>query len=228
LPLDDPAKPARIPASVRRRCEHVFVLRADEVLELSQEGRTQKEIAHRLGISPPSVCYHMRQLGIAPQQQRRQDWSAVRAFYEEGHSWRECQERFGFSRAAWYQAVHRKAIVPRPAAMPIERLLAGPRNGTHLKSRLLAAGLKENHCERCGLTAWRGEPLCMAIHHVNGERKDNRLENLRLLCPNCHSQTANFAGRNRGRVAVARRPRAQFLTPPGIPPAARIDPPPTP
>lgn len=144
----------------------------------------------------------MRQLGIAAQQQRRQDWKVIRAYYEEGHSWRACQERFGFSRAAWYQAVHRKAIVPRPAAMPIERLLAAPRNRTHLKSRLLAAGLKDDRCERCGLTEWRGEALSLALHHVNGNGKDNRLENLRLLCPNCHSQTPNFAGRNRRRVPM--------------------------
>jgi Zn finger protein HypA/HybF involved in hydrogenase expression len=87
--------------------------------------------------------------------------------------------------------------------MPIAILLAGPRNRTHLKGRLIAEGLKENRCEECGLTEWLGRPLSMALHHVNGDGRDNRLENLRLLCPNCHSQTDNFAGRGRKRLEAA-------------------------
>jgi Homeodomain-like domain/HNH endonuclease len=62
---------------------------------------------------------------------------------------------------------------------------------------------KENSCENCGLTAWLGQPLSMALHHVNGDGRDNRLENLQFLCPNCHSQTDNFSGKGRRRLEVA-------------------------
>ena len=64
----------------------------------------------------------------------------------------------------------------------------------------MATGLKDNRCELCGIDSWRGEPLSLALHHVNGDPNDNRLVNLELQCPNCHSQTENFAGRNRGRL----------------------------
>jgi 5-methylcytosine-specific restriction endonuclease McrA len=63
--------------------------------------------------------------------------------------------------------------------------------------RLIRMGLKVNRCELCGLAEWRDAPLSIVLHHVNGNGDDNRLENLQLLCPNCHSQTENFAGRNR-------------------------------
>jgi hypothetical protein len=57
-------------------------------------------------------------------------------------------------------------------------------NRTHLKNRLIAEGLKENRCETCGIAEWRGKPLSMELHHVNGNGRDNRLENLQLLCGN--------------------------------------------
>lgn len=52
-------------------------------------------------------------------------------------------------------------------------------------------------CERCGLTSWQGEHLSLEIHHINRNNSDNRLENLQLLCPNCHALTKNYRGRAR-------------------------------
>jgi hypothetical protein len=59
-----------------------------------------------------------------------------------------------------------------------------------LKKRILK--YKENKCECCGITEWNNSPITLQLHHINGNRCDNRLENLQLLCPNCHSQTDNF------------------------------------
>jgi len=67
----------------------------------------------------------------------------------------------------------------------------------HLKRRLLNEGLLENKCYECGAEPkWRGKELVMVLDHINGVNNDNRLENLRMLCPNCNSQTDTFAGRN--------------------------------
>jgi hypothetical protein len=50
-------------------------------------------------------------------------------------------------------------------------------------------------CEDCGLTEWKNFPILLEVHHCNGDRTDNKEENLQLLCPNCHSLTDNFRGR---------------------------------
>lgn len=64
-----------------------------------------------------------------------------------------------------------------------------------LKKRLIEEGLKENKCECCGITNWNGKEICMELHHVDGNHYNNNLDNLQILCPNCHSQTIFFRGR---------------------------------
>lgn len=167
----------------------------------------RSEIARRLGVTKGTVAYHARRLDqpVNSRFARRYDWDAIRSAYESGLSWRDCQLRFGFSRASWFSAVRRGDIVLRPWVMPLEELLVVGRktNRDHLKQRLVKAGLKENRCEQCGIAQWRGKPLSMHLHHVNGDGHDNRLENLQLLCGNCHSQTDTYGGRNGHRRPMA-------------------------
>lgn len=63
-----------------------------------------------------------------------------------------------------------------------------------LKEKLIKTGLKENKCEICGITEWQGKALTIQLHHINGNHLDNRIENLQMLCPNCHSQTESYGG----------------------------------
>ncbi|HYZ81150.1 MAG TPA: HNH endonuclease [Solirubrobacteraceae bacterium] len=167
------------------------------------EGMSQAEIARALGVSKPTVCFHARKLGVAARTAlaRRYDWLTIRAYYEAGHSASECRREFGFGVNAWADAIRRGIIVPRPRLEPLDQILAAGRRRSrqHVKTRLLTAGLKESRCESCGLTQWRDQPLSLELHHVNGDGEDNRLANLRLLCPNCHSQTDTWGARNKGR-----------------------------
>lgn len=167
---------------------------------LHRVGHGVAEIARLLELSNPTVCYHLRKLGVPAQHQfgRRHDWEVIARAYEAGMSMRECKRRFGFSSQAWYDAVARGDIVIRDRRIPLEELLVvgRPTSRHHLKARLIEAGLKENRCEICGTNSWLEKPLSAQLHHKNGDGTDNRLPNLMLLCPNCHSQTDTFGGRN--------------------------------
>lgn len=149
-----------------------------------------------------TAWYKSRRLGRIRQQPcqiKRYDWQAVQAFYDEGHSYRECRIRFGFSAATWGKAITAGRLTSRPRAWPLEQLLARSKSRVSIKRRLLKAGILKNACDECGVIEWRGKPLAVQIDHRNGVSDDYRLENLRMLCPNCHSQTDTFSGRNANR-----------------------------
>lgn len=85
--------------------------------------------------------------------------------------------------------------------IPIEDILI--ENSTYaniasLKRRLIKEGILEYKCEKCGnLGEWMGKPLTLQLDHKDGNNKNHTKENLRFLCPNCHSQTNTYAGKNK-------------------------------
>ena len=64
------------------------------------------------------------------------------------------------------------------------------RMGTYLKE------IRGNKCEVCGITEHNGKPITFQIDHINGDRTDNRYDNLKVICPNCHSQTETYGIKN--------------------------------
>ena len=72
-------------------------------------------------------------------------------------------------------------------------------NISRLKIRLINEGRLEYKCACCGnIGEWQGQKLTLQLDHINGKNNDHRIENLRFLCPNCHSITETYAGKNKG------------------------------
>lgn len=95
-----------------------------------------------------------------------------------------------------YQSEIYKKPIPQ---IPLDKILVenSSYNRWRLKQRLISDGLLDNKCSECGLAGiWNNKPINLQIDHINGISNDNRIENLRLICPNCHSQTETYSGRN--------------------------------
>ena len=137
------------------------------------------EVCRRMGVgsrgsSPDLVWKHINLLGIS-------------TFHFDG-------------KAVWREALEMKRSIQR---LPIERWLVvkSPANSVVLKSRLVSERILEEKCAGCKLPPiWSGKRLVLQLEHKNGIHDDCRIENLELLCPNCHSQTSTFCGRNNAKV----------------------------
>ncbi len=65
-----------------------------------------------------------------------------------------------------------------------------------LRERLIRENIKQKKCEVCEIEQWMERPISLELDHIDGDRTNHRLENLRILCPNCHSQTETYRGKN--------------------------------
>lgn len=99
------------------------------------------------------------------------------------------------------------------ARVPLEKILVSNStfNRYHLRNRLIRDGVLNYECKICGIVDWQGKPLSLHLDHINGIANDNRLSNLRLLCPNCHAQTSTFS---RGGPNRRIRSKTQIPIPP--------------
>lgn len=128
---------------------------------------------------------------------KERDWKIIQSYYDE-YGYRKTLKHFVISTSEWNEARNNGTIVYRDHRIPMEEMLVENSSATrhNMKLRLLSVGLLRNECYICGISEWLGKPLSLDLDHINGINNDNRLENLRLLCPNCHSQTDTYRGRN--------------------------------
>ena len=93
-----------------------------------------------------------------------------------------------------------KNYKPEQKKIPLNEIIEGKHpyyQTLKLKKRLLKEGLKENKCDICSITEWNGKELLIQLDHIDGNSHNHKLENLRMVCPNCHSQTHTYCGKNK-------------------------------
>lgn len=88
---------------------------------------------------------------------------------------------------------------------------------THsLRLRLISEGIKEHKCEICHRKDWMDIPIPLELDHINGDKKDSRLENLRILCPNCHAQTSTYCRRKDSLIPKKKKEHKQRIILKGV------------
>lgn len=171
-----------------------------EVVRLLKDGHSYSEVSSITGLSKATISYHAKNSGLSKFKKKTYDWARVQEFYSQGYTVKQCVDKFGFSPASWTKAAKRGLVSGRSSAIPYEEILiiGSKTNRCNLRKRLIKDGLLKNVCSICLCRpVHNNKPLTLQLDHINGVNNDNRLNNLRLLCPNCHSQTETFGGKNK-------------------------------
>ncbi len=134
-----------------------------KVIEVSQSARFAGQAAELLGIHYTTYRRHAKRLGVF----------GFNVHWRKGK--RGYNRKYTETEISSYLDGTKRVFLPR-----------------FVKQYLFDKGLKKNVCEKCGIASWNEQPLTCEFHHIDGDRHNNQLSNLQLLCPNCHSQTPNF------------------------------------
>ena len=133
-----------------------------------------------------SMAQVLRRLGLRPAGGNYEQIKAVMA-------------TLGLDSSHWTGQAHlRGKTNPNVPRRPLDSIL---RNGVSfqsnkLRKRLLREGLLKPVCSNCGGLEWLGQPIPLELDHLDGDKNNNQIDNLRLICPNCHALTPTYRGKN--------------------------------
>ena len=176
----------------------------DRIIQLLLEGYTNKQVAEMTGSSRSNVSTHAKRLGLTKPRAKGSllNWTEIADFYET-HTRLQTFAKFDISEWDWKAAQLRGDIISRGFAdvryeldeILIENSLY---DNSSLKARIIKDKVIPNKCKLCGqLPFHNGKELTLQLDHINGVNDDHRLENLRILCPNCHTQTDTWGRKAR-------------------------------
>lgn len=151
--------------------------------------------AIRSSFSIAEVC---RKLGIAPY---GGNYRTIHKMINENNL-----DISHFKEKKWYLDNHRYIKKPQPLGNILKT--NSYYNSNKLKKRLFNENIKEKKCEICGNEIWNGSEIPLELHHINGDNTDNRIENLMILCPNCHAQTDTY---RKAKSALSERKGVEHL-----------------
>ena len=176
-----------------------------DIRNLLLDGKSNRAIRESLGVAASTISYHARKLGLEKTLRPSYDWGPVQDDVLEGRSVSELCEKYGFAKATYQRAVS-DGRIRRPrrknemSLTELSAFLDGRRAVAYDRKLLRRLLIDEcgvvGVCANCGISEWMGQRICLEVDHIDGNPRHNAVKNLRLLCPNCHSITDTWRGRN--------------------------------
>lgn len=168
----------------------------EQIIKFLDEGKSYNYIVDAVGCSKATISYHAKKIGKQKEEKKSYDWGAIQNYYNEGFSYRKCKVKFGFCSSAWNNAVKSGKLVVNNIPKKIHEL----KRRSTARSYVIRNKIIAYQCQICNLEPeWNNKVLVLQIDHINGINNDHRIENLRFLCPNCHSQTETFGNKKRNK-----------------------------
>ncbi len=180
----------------------------EKIKRLLEQGNTYRSIAQEMNCSLSNIAVYSLKFGLRRKKYSPPnvyDWEQIQREFDEGATRKELYSKYGFSKASLGKALRNGKV--KHKHIPLIKLsikdyssfangkFATPVIRRTLKRILLREG-KQHKCDECGITEWRNNRLIFELDHIDGDSSNNLPINLRFLCPNCHSQTKTWRGRN--------------------------------